>query len=239
MRNLLEGLRAADLEDLVLPLISVDEYVSKIDDDAIVIAFFVSEESAAKDLNRFVQRSPIDILDTEISPAPDSSGHFLVFVELLNNDVFAQNVTSILQEVGALTNITNWKMMVRGFEELIPYNQDLLQKIANALSKSILSESILQFLQKSSLENASVRGKNVTLYGNGAKSEFELVSFSPEGKLPAAIANLRPSLTESDMSHTMRLQRMLGSNWIVDRYGDIDILRYSHSPTVLALRQRI
>ena len=41
MAQLNEGLKELDLQDLVLPLVSVDEYESKIDEEAIVVAFFI------------------------------------------------------------------------------------------------------------------------------------------------------------------------------------------------------
>ncbi|RYD66041.1 MAG: hypothetical protein EOP83_05980, partial [Verrucomicrobiaceae bacterium] len=121
-KRLLEGMREGDLEDLILPLISVDEYESKIDDDAIVLGFYVSEADAAEDLNRFLQRSPIELLDTEISPAPDAQGFYMVFVELLNNKMLPENITALLEEVAAVSNIESWKMQVRGFDDLEAYD---------------------------------------------------------------------------------------------------------------------
>jgi len=65
-----EGLREGDLADLVLPMISVDEYESRIDkSQAIVIGFYVQDENAANDLNRFVQKSALPLLGTEVSRA--------------------------------------------------------------------------------------------------------------------------------------------------------------------------
>ena len=77
-----EGLRPDDLEDLVLPILSIDEYESKIEDDGIVVGFYTQYKDPANDLNRFIQKSAIDILDSEVSPAPTEDGYFIVFVEL-------------------------------------------------------------------------------------------------------------------------------------------------------------
>src|ERR1700733_10450117 len=94
--ELLEGMREGDLADLVLPMISVDEYSSKIDNDqAIVVGFYVHEEMAARDLNRFLQKSAVPLLGTDVSPAPDSHGYFMVFCEMMDNDRLAQNVQAI------------------------------------------------------------------------------------------------------------------------------------------------
>ena len=103
MAKINEGMRAGDLADLVLPMISVDEYESKIDDSSIVIGFYIHDQDAASDLNRFLQKSPIQIIDTEISPAPDQHGYYIVFVELINDRRIAKNIADILAEVSFLS----------------------------------------------------------------------------------------------------------------------------------------
>ena len=74
--KLKEGMRENDLDDLVLPLITIDEYVSKIGDDkeVIVVGFFVEDEDPANDLSRFIDRSVTNILDTDVSPVPNEEG---------------------------------------------------------------------------------------------------------------------------------------------------------------------
>src|ERR1700748_2916530 len=95
--ELIEGLRENDLEGLVLPVISIDQFESKIDDDAIVVAFYVEYRDPAIDLNRFIQKSAVDILDTEVSPAPTEDGYFVVFVELMRDDKFMKKMSVIME----------------------------------------------------------------------------------------------------------------------------------------------
>src|SRR6056297_3156277 len=81
-KKIIESLFPGDLENLVSSTISIDEYESKIDPEAIVLAFFVKSEDPAYDLSRFIEFGPFSyILDTEVSPAPDENGNYLVFVE--------------------------------------------------------------------------------------------------------------------------------------------------------------
>ena len=123
-----EGMREGDLADLVIPLIDVDNYISKVDpDECIVFGFYVHDKSAAEDLNRFLQKSSTPILDTEISPAPDQHGYYLVFVEFMNNDRLAENVTSILAEIKTLVDIDEWQMRVRKTDGLVPFSEDNLK----------------------------------------------------------------------------------------------------------------
>ena len=116
-----EGLHTGDLADLVLPLISIDEYVSKISKDSVVIGFYVHDKEAANDLNRFIQRSSVEFIDVEVSPAPDQHGYFLVFVEILNNAQIGKNVGDLLEEMERLIDISpkEFRMRVRKTDGMI------------------------------------------------------------------------------------------------------------------------
>ena len=65
------SLHPGDLQDLVLPLIDIDTFNSKIDNQrAIVVAFQVTDQDPAQDLMKFIEGSNLALLDTEVSPAP-------------------------------------------------------------------------------------------------------------------------------------------------------------------------
>ena len=100
------GLRAGDLEDLVSNTISIDEFESKIDNEkAIVVAFKVADKEPAQDLSRFIEKSAVDLLDTEVSPAPDTDGKFVVFVEYSRNEKFPGEFITTVKSLKNLTNI--------------------------------------------------------------------------------------------------------------------------------------
>lgn len=130
--NLFEGMWQGDLADLVQPLVSIDEYQSKLDDTAVVVGFYVNDKDAAEDLNRFIQKSPVSIVDSDISPAPDQRGYYLVFVELQFNDRLVPNITSVLEEISPLVDITDWQMKVRNIKGMRPYDGDTLIEILKA-----------------------------------------------------------------------------------------------------------
>jgi hypothetical protein len=128
-KTLLEGMWQGDLNDLVLNTISIDEYDSKVDEKAIVIGFFVHDVDAANDLNRFIQKSTIDILYAEVSPAPDQRGYYIVFVELLKNKQLVDNIVALVEEVTFLTNVEEWTATVYGTDaENIEVTADTLSK---------------------------------------------------------------------------------------------------------------
>lgn len=148
MTTLNEGMLGGDLEDLVLPMISVDEFVSKVGDDAIVFGFYVSDRDGAVDLNRFIQKSPLKILDTEISPAPDQRGFYVVFFEILINDRLPEVVGELLKEIEPLVMIEKWKMQIRGQDDLLPFSEKTLTKYAHMVKKENAKRAELKANEK-------------------------------------------------------------------------------------------
>ena len=134
-----EGMWAGDLADLVQPLVSIDEYASKIDDDSIAIGFYVHDKDAADDLNRFIQKSPVSLIDSDVSPAPDQRGFYIVFVELAFNDRLVSNISALLKEVSPLAGIEEWQMKVRNIEGLVKFDNERLNQVlkANHISDTI------------------------------------------------------------------------------------------------------
>lgn len=109
-RPLAESLTRGDLEHMVLPTISIDEYASKIDNrEAIVVGFYVFDRAPADDLCLFIEKTDVTTLDTEVSPAPDPDGYYVVFVEMNRNKDFPKNLMDLVKQVNNLTMISNWQ----------------------------------------------------------------------------------------------------------------------------------
>lgn len=123
-----ESLQPGDLDHLVLPLISVDEFNSKIDNRrAIVVAFYCTDKEPAEDLMRFIEGSNLDILDTEVSPAPSTEGYYVVFVEFSRNQDFPTILDDIIQQV---TNVADnkWQLKAWNHDDIVHYTPELLKK---------------------------------------------------------------------------------------------------------------
>lgn len=127
--KIFEGMWANDLEDLLQPLVSIDEYESKVDENAIALGFFVNDRDAADDLNRFIQKSSVPLLDSDVSPAPDQRGYYIVFCELTDNDRFIDNLCNICDEVGQLGAIDNWQMKIRGVDKVVPLDVKKIERV--------------------------------------------------------------------------------------------------------------
>lgn len=242
MKTILEGMRSGDLEDLVLPLLSVDEYESKIDDESVVFAFYVSEKGAAEDLNRYLQRSPVNLLDTEISPAPDQHGYYMVFVELLRNDQTAKNIADILEEVSPLTNIETWSMHMRGTDHLVPFKQDVLDEFISKNTQSSdvksLHEAVLDFLTPSHLSNAWFDTNQLYVQGGRSVFTFECLAFGARRRVfNEHQLNKEPVRMDlHSVSACVCIQSILGEGWSVTKVSDAFIIQRNDSTQSLLVR---
>jgi hypothetical protein len=114
---------------LVLPLISIDEFNSKIDNRrAIVVAFYCTDKDPAQDLMRFIEGSNLDMLDTEVSPAPSSEGYYVVFVEFSRNREFPATLDEIIQQVGNIAE-NKWQLKIWNHDDIVHYSTDVIEKL--------------------------------------------------------------------------------------------------------------
>jgi hypothetical protein len=251
MFKLTEGMRAGDLEDLVLPLLTVDEFVSKLDDDAIVIGFYVHDKDAADDLNRFLQKSPTQYLDTDISPAPDQHGYYLVFVELMNDNTIVKNIEDILLEVTPLVSIKEWQIRVRGQEKIMPFSNKFLAKYFTRLRNENVEnathdtdagasgdDEIVEFLEASDLLGASIQGGKLILEGAYTSIEAQVVGFGAVDDLIKNHKLLETALSFdfTGAAESRRITIMMGEGWGYVRAGDLSILEKNDSGQAILLQ---
>lgn len=236
-----EGMRENDLADLVLPLLSVDEYQSKVDpEEAIVIGFYVQDKAAAKDLNRFLQKSAVPLLGTDTSPAPDQHGYFMVFVEFMNNQRLAENVDAILQELKSLVDVEHWQMRVRGHDRLLRFSPDNLTNVLETTKKQSKKSEVIEFLQPSALNDVSFDedAAMVVLEGGGQRYAFDFVDLD---SIPSLMRQHRLSATGLQydirtIARTNKIGGMLGEAWDVSRIGAYLMLHRQADPRGLLLR---
>jgi hypothetical protein len=103
--NLFEGLEAGDLARLIHPELHVDEFKSKLGDDAdvVVISFKVDSKEPANDLVAFVEKGYEWVVDADVSSGEMDDGSYIVFVELDRNEQLAENVMGLLEDMMNLT----------------------------------------------------------------------------------------------------------------------------------------
>jgi hypothetical protein len=244
MAILVEGLKEGDLEDLVIPLISVDEYESKLDDDSIVVAFMVQDKDPAQDLNRFIQKGAVEILDTDVSPAPNEDGYFLVFVELLRDAEFPQKLLDTLASIEGLTGLSDdrWKAQLYDQTEELPVDLDTLTRLVRLVPKpddqgpeptepaeDPVEENLTEFFRASDLDDMVIEGHQVTLEARGVEVELQLVDLGTMAEVYEnnAIMASATRLDESANANCRRMSRMLGDLWIAEQRGSYMVLSHA------------
>jgi hypothetical protein len=105
-RILTEGLVAGDLRRIILPQISIDEYVpGDPDTDNIVIAFFIrGVPEAVIPFRDFVMKCKgvVDIAYGDSDTVPDTS---IVYAEMVRKDFRFENLNTIMEQIGLLSSL--------------------------------------------------------------------------------------------------------------------------------------
>ncbi len=199
-----EGLRESDLADLVIPMMSIDEYESKISDtnDVIVVGFFVDDKEPAIELSRFVDRSIQDILDTDVSPAPNESGYFMMFLELKRNDEFFEIISNILEEIKNITDIEKWTFKAYKNDEIMDFNKENIRRHVRLNEPTHESFVIKSFFDDALIDNIQIYESFVQL------NTFHLRIIDIDSKIV-----VESTISLTDMSLSRRLDNMLGLHY--------------------------
>ena len=126
-----EGSEINDLARLVKPVMTVDEFRSKMgeDKDIIVVGFTVLTKEPAADLVNFVEKSYDWVLDADISSGETSDGNYVVFVEIQRKPNAAEHIYNMLEDMMNLTGQTlaEWKFTYFKGNEKLPVTLENLK----------------------------------------------------------------------------------------------------------------
>lgn len=235
-----EGLKRGDLNGMILPLLSIDEFASKIDDrTVIVVAFYSFEEDPAHDLSNFIERSPENVMDTDVSPAPTREGYYVTFVEIKRNDQFVAKLLKILAEVDNLTDVKQWQFTSHKLPagKVIQVSEQNLKKWVDTEVKPDKdqkpeAEQVKEWFKHSALHDVQVEGDLIILERAGVHHEYELVGMSSE------LPELPLMFTEHAVSMCNRITRLLDHGYQVNMMGDHVIIQHPVSESYLILNQK-
>lgn len=235
--KIIEGLLQHDLDFTIMPLISIDEYRSKIDDrKAIVVGFYVTDSDPAADLAAFIEKGVVKVLDTEVSPAPTEDGHYLVFVEMYRNEKFPKKLLKILSEVQNITNVTSWEFSPFHSKEGDNYpvtiselrkrvNLDPTEVVINdsgdadnstTPTEPAVQEQIATFLKNALVEGYSIDENIFMLKQFGSNYSYRVDQFDyDDPEIPVVIG----SIGDTNVFESNKLQNMLGNNYSVYSTG--------------------
>ena len=116
MSLLNESLDHMDMEGMIKPEISIDEYAAKSgkDRDVITLTFVANSKLAADDLARWFERGYTFVLDASVSDGEISPGRYLVFVELKRRSRAPERICTLLSELDTLTGtkLRDWTVVI-------------------------------------------------------------------------------------------------------------------------------
>lgn len=242
-----EGFKVGDLEDVVKPRISIDEYSSKIDDDAIVVALYLGTGSnqPAKDLEEFIETGKNGVLDAEVSPGPDEDSNYVLFVEYERNEDFPKNLEKLLYSLRSLTLVEDWTYSFYGnIDEDKDFNIENISKdirlrkeIKNDAAATI-NESI-NFFKESNLDNIEISKNSVVFYRkNGEKKLYENVAFGDINTIFSVLKldNSPVKLDIASLHECRKLQTFLGDYWNVNKIDDYIVLSNGLENRVMVIK---
>lgn len=126
-----EGLDYHDLEGLVEPNLSVDQYAAHMGKDAniVTLAFIIRSQAAGTDLVDWFERGYDYVLDAELSKGELVPGKYLVFVELSRRSTVPGQIVELLDDLTTLTDIPlkDWTVIVN--EEEYPAEEEVLRQV--------------------------------------------------------------------------------------------------------------
>lgn len=174
------SLKNGDLEGTLLPSVSIDEFAPNAgkEEDVIVVAFYLTDEGPADDLNTFIQRGFIDTLDVEVSPNTDEDGRYLVFVEMSRDDMFPNKFQALLKDVENIAGEQEWQVKTYlsdgqtfAFNDPELFNFIIIEPegyvTKDEFSMKSVKENINQFFSDSMITSLTIDGNTVTLSSNG------------------------------------------------------------------------
>ena len=115
LNPLFEGMEWGDLDRLVIPEMHIDEFKSRMGDDAdvIVLSFKLKDKEPANDLMMFIERGYEWVLDADMSSGDFNEGEFFVFIELERSPEAAEQIQKLLLDLVNLTKQkpTDWQFI--------------------------------------------------------------------------------------------------------------------------------
>ena len=126
-----EGLDYHDLEGIVDPKVSVDEYSAKMgkDSDIVTVAFTVANKQAGEDLSDWFERGYDWVLDAQVSDGEVSPGKYLVFVEMYRRNSVPAKIIEILEDLKTLTDMDADEYKIKVDGKLYSPKEEILKQV--------------------------------------------------------------------------------------------------------------
>ena len=228
-QQLNEELRPDDLHNLVSHVFEVDSYASKMGDDKdiVVLSFTVEDLLPAQDLVNFVERGYDFVLDADSSPGELSDGKYKVFIEIERNKHVAEQIKEVLDGVGKLAGIDEFKfryyksfnsLPLESLTEVIPTDKNSYEVAIRENSLNNFSN----FFSRSYVESINVENDDIVFQRKFSEPlRMRIKGFGQSYQVYESLPG-RIMLESRDIAEVLYLTKYLGNynitkinNWFV------------------------
>ena len=140
-----EGMSENDLDRLVYPKLHIDEFKSKMGDDAdvIVLSLRITDKDPATDLMNFVEHGYEWVLDADISAGDFEEGEYLVFVEMDRDGDAPKRIVKLMSDLMNLTgqNLAEWRFQCGAHSEEHEITEENIKRVIPLTPRDYLAKN--------------------------------------------------------------------------------------------------
>ena len=235
------GLRQHDLEGMIDNIFEIDSYKSKMGDDQniVTLSFSGKTNESAKDLVNFLEKGYSFILDADATAGEQSDGTYKVFVEIERNKAVPEQIMEIIDGLGKLSNIDNFKfryyknfrsvpISIESLTENIPINSDDY----GLKTSQTTMENYKNFFNRSYVENIEMMDDVVAI--EKAYAEPLYFRFIDIGDKEEILNNIKESVNVNDFAEIIYLSKYIG-DYNITKFGDK--LTFENNNKVLVMKR--
>lgn len=241
--KVMEGLRRADLKDMIDNLFTIDQYASKMGDDKdiITLRFRAANKEPAIDLMEFIERGFEFVLDADVSSGEERDGQYSIFVELERNDQAPSKITELLSGLSQLCDCKSWRFRwykdIQGHDfteeaiiKTVPLSPD---EYANSIEGADAGE-VSTFFDQGAMDSIEVdENRNITFRKPYAEPlTAKVIAIGEYNTLKNALKGAI-QLDESSQGQVLYLNKYLG-NYDINKIENHFLIRNKNKAVILA-----
>ena len=239
----MEGLRRADLKDMVDNLFTVDQFKSKMGDDKdiVTLRFRAANKEPAIDLMEFIERGFDFVLDADMSSGEERDGYYSIFVELERTKHAPSQIKELINGISQLCDCTTWRFRwykdVGGHDFSEEAIRDVVPLDPEEYAKSIEGEDageIAEFFDQGAIDSIEVdEDKNITFtkpFAGPLTAKF--IAIGEYNTLKNALRGAL-QLDESSRGQVTYLNKYLG-NYDINKIENHFLIRNGDRALILA-----
>jgi hypothetical protein len=239
-KELTEGLRPNDLEDLVYPKLEIDSFRSKMgeDKDVCVLTFQAKDRYPAKDMMEFIEKGYPFVLDADVSAGENSDGEYSIFVEIERSSKLAEQIMELTYGVTKLTGIDDWKFKYYKSKDFIDLTTENLKskvpsssKIYEQALQKYRTDEVKSFFSKTLMDDLVLEGDLITIKKPfGVEIQLKLVQEGDNNLIEGMEEG--PAADDAAMSEVFWLTKVMG-DYNINKFGDRFIFTNGEKSMVL------